>query len=191
MNDRPPTREVLLDAALSVFTEQTYGGAAVAEVAKRAGMSVGTLYRYFPSKEALGNAVFRRWKGELLDRLTAGADPDEPVRTTFRRAWGGLVAFAAERPDAFGFLEFQQHESYLDEQSAALSARVSAMGEEMVVRGQRVGEIRAGEPLMLLALVYGAAVGLARTIHDGLVLDRAQLAAAEDAAWALLAKPEN
>ncbi|HEV8559789.1 MAG TPA: TetR/AcrR family transcriptional regulator [Actinophytocola sp.] len=183
--ERPPTRAVLMDAALAVFTEQTYGGAAVAEVAKRAGMSVGTLYRYFPSKEALGNAVFQRWKGMLVERIAGSGD--EPARVMFARMWRLVLDFADEAPDAFAFLEFQQHEGYLDAESVALSERVSAAGEEFVARGQRTGEIRAGDPAMLLALVYGALVGLIKARRGGLKLGAAELEASERAAWALLA----
>ena len=181
-----PTRAVLLDAALAVFTEHTYGGAAVAEVAKRAGMSVGTLYRYFPSKEALGNAVFRQWKGMLAEQLAALGE-EEPAREIFARMWRLVLDFAEEAPDAFAFLEFQQHEGYLDADSMALSERVSAAGEELVSRGQRAGEIRVGEPAMLLALVYGALVGLIKARRGGLELGATELEAAERAAWALLA----
>lgn len=185
-----PTRAVLLDAALAVFTEHTYGGAAVAEVAKRAGMSVGTLYRYFPSKEALGNAVFRQWKGSLAERIL-GIGEHEPARAVFERLFRVFLEFAEESPDAFAFLELQQHEGYLDEESAALSDRVAAAGEELILRGQRAGEIRPGAPAMLLALVYGALVGLIRARREGLKLGPEELAAAEQAAWALLAKPES
>jgi AcrR family transcriptional regulator len=188
--ERPPTRAVLMDAALAVFTEQTYGGAAVAEVAKRAGMSVGTLYRYFPSKEALGNAVFRQWKGMLAEQLAALGE-EEPARRIFGRMWRMVLEFAEEAPDAFAFLEFQQHEGYLDKESMALSERVSAAGEELVSRGQRAGDIRPGEPAMLLALVYGALVGLAKARRGGLKLGPAELEAAERAAWGLLADTEN
>jgi AcrR family transcriptional regulator len=188
--ERPPTRAVLMDAALAVFTEQTYGGAAVAEVAKRAGVSVGTLYRYFPSKEALGNAVFRQWKGMLAEQL-ARLGEEEPARRIFGRMWRMVLEFAEESPDAFAFLEFQQHEGYLDAESMALSERVSAAGEELVSRGQRAGDIRPGEPAMLLALVYGALVGLIKARRGGLKLGPAELEAAERAAWGLLANPEN
>jgi AcrR family transcriptional regulator len=185
-----PTRAVLLDAALSVFTEHTFGGAAVAEVAKRAGMSVGTLYRYFPSKEALGNAVFRQWKGLLLERMTELAG-EESARAVFGRMFQVFLEFAESAPDAFAFLEFQQHVAYLDEESAALSARVEAAGEELISRGQQAGEIRPGEPAMLLALVYGALVGLIRARRGGLRLSAAELAQAERAAWGMLANPES
>lgn len=49
----------LLDAALSLFVEKGYAATKVEQVAARAGVSKGTLFLYFPSKEALFKAVVR------------------------------------------------------------------------------------------------------------------------------------
>ncbi len=50
----------LLDAALDLFVEKGYAATRVEEVAKRAGVSKGTLFLYFPSKEDLFKAVVRK-----------------------------------------------------------------------------------------------------------------------------------
>lgn len=49
----------IVDAALDVFTERGFAAARLDEVAKRAGVSKGTLYLYFPNKEELFKAVVR------------------------------------------------------------------------------------------------------------------------------------
>jgi AcrR family transcriptional regulator len=183
---RPATRDAELDAALATFTEQTYGGTRVALVAERAGVAVGSIYRHFPSKEALGNAVYRRWKSRLLGYLTRDAGSDEPVRESFGRMWRALLAFATDHPEAFGFLECQQHEGYLDADSVALSGGVEAIGVGLIERGQRAGEVRTGDPTVLLALVYGAFVGLCKRHLDGPPLGPADIDAAEAAVWDLL-----
>jgi AcrR family transcriptional regulator len=183
---RLPTREAVLDAALATFTQHTYGGTRMALVAERAGVAVGSIYRHFPSKEALGNAVFRRWKGRLLGYLRDAAGSDEPVRDSFGRLWRALLAFASDHPEAFAFLEYQQHEGYLDAESTALTDQVMAVGVDLIVRGQKAGEIRADEPTVLVALVYGAFVGLSRRVMSDPRLGAAELTAAEAAVWDLL-----
>ncbi|HEX5737246.1 MAG TPA: helix-turn-helix domain-containing protein, partial [Hydrogenophaga sp.] len=49
----------LLDAALALFVEKGFAATRVEEVAARAGVSKGTLFIYFPSKEELFKAVVR------------------------------------------------------------------------------------------------------------------------------------
>ncbi len=183
------TREVILDAALAAFTEHTYGGTAMAQVAERAGVAVGSIYRHFRSKEALGNAVHRRWKTHLLEYLLREVDEDQPVRASFAGMWRGLRAFATEHPAAFAFLEHQQHAGYLDDESRAVSARVDDAAADLVRRGQRTGELRAGDPDLLVALAYGAFVGLSKNVRAGAEISDEQFSASEDAVWDLLRAP--
>jgi AcrR family transcriptional regulator len=60
----------LLDAALELFVEKGFAAARAEEVAIRAGVSKGTLYLYYPSKEDLLKAVIKK---NLSERLAAGA----------------------------------------------------------------------------------------------------------------------
>jgi TetR/AcrR family transcriptional regulator len=65
--DRPGE---LLEAALDLFVEKGYAATRVEEVAARAGVSKGTLFLYFPSKEDLFKAVVR---ANIVDPVTQGA----------------------------------------------------------------------------------------------------------------------
>ena len=60
----------LLEAALSLFVERGFAATRIDEVAQRAGVSKGTLYLYYPSKEELLKAVIAHY---LSDRITATA----------------------------------------------------------------------------------------------------------------------
>jgi AcrR family transcriptional regulator len=54
----PNRRNAILDAAADVFARKGYAAARIIEVARAAGVGKGTIYEYFPSKEALFFAVF-------------------------------------------------------------------------------------------------------------------------------------
>jgi AcrR family transcriptional regulator len=80
--DAVRNRERLLQAAKAVFSS---GGseATLEAVAKRAGVGIGTLYRHFPTREALFEAVYRNeveQLTELAEQLKAEADPVEALR---------------------------------------------------------------------------------------------------------------
>ena len=53
--------ESLLAAAEAVIAERGYEGATMSEIASRAGALAGSLYHFFPSKEAVGEALIRRF----------------------------------------------------------------------------------------------------------------------------------
>lgn len=64
---RKETRpQELLDAALELFVEKGFAAARSEEVARRAGVSKGTLYLYYPSKEELFKAVVRQKLTQLI-----------------------------------------------------------------------------------------------------------------------------
>lgn len=56
----------LLEAALAVFVEKGFAGSRTEEVARRAGVSKGTVYLYYPSKEELFKAVVRQNLSSLI-----------------------------------------------------------------------------------------------------------------------------
>ncbi len=51
----------LLDAAAALFAERGYEATTTAAIAARAGASIGSLYQFFPSKEAMAEALFARY----------------------------------------------------------------------------------------------------------------------------------
>lgn len=63
-------RQRVLVAALELATEGGYEAVQMRDVATSAGVALGTVYRYFPSKDALLLAVMVEWLGELERRVT-------------------------------------------------------------------------------------------------------------------------
>jgi AcrR family transcriptional regulator len=80
--DAVRNRERVLDAAKAVFSA---GGpeASLEAVARRAGVGIGTLYRHFPTREALFEAVYRReveHLADLAEQLKGEVAPAEALR---------------------------------------------------------------------------------------------------------------
>ncbi len=184
----------VLDAALALFEQRTYAGTAVPAVAARAGVAVGSVYRYFPGKEALANAVFRRAKSDLLAAVRAEVAQVSVDRSAVVVAawWRGLARFAQEQPAALAFLEHQQHATYVDAASRAVSAEVEEAALAVLRSGQEAGEIRDAPPETLLALAFGAFVGLTKAVREaGRVLTDREVEAGGAAVWAMLARPAD
>jgi len=70
--ERQAKERAILDAALDVFAESGFAPARLEEVAARAGVAKGTIYLYFPSKQALFEALIRTGIGEPIE--AAGAE---------------------------------------------------------------------------------------------------------------------
>jgi len=87
----PSTRDRLVEEAWEVFSEKPYRHVRIAEIAARAGVSTGSFYSYFDSKEAL----FRVVATQALDQLFsyANVDPDNHDRNPVRDLAYGMRQF--------------------------------------------------------------------------------------------------
>ena len=147
------TREALVREALALFSERGFEATTVDEIAARAGVSRRTLFRYFPSKEAL---AFPRFEGRLrrFEALLAG--PSEGAFEALRRAILALArAYEGEREelvaqqrvvDASPALVARERALDLDWERAmseALGARGLAQAEADVLAGASMGAVRA------------------------------------------------
>jgi AcrR family transcriptional regulator len=177
-------REAILQAALELFVERGFHGTAVPEVADRAVVGAGTIYRYFASKEALVNELYQRHKQLLTTRVLRDFPVGASGREQFGELWRRMVRYAQDEPLGFAFLELHNHASYLDDTSKQLEERITAFGLEFIRQAQARGDLRPVEPLLLIGIVMGAFIGLVRKSAEcHLVLDEAAWHTAEQCVW--------
>src|SRR3954453_20344338 len=81
----------ILEAAAAVLAERGEQ-ASMADVAAAAGMARATVYRYFPNRDALFEALRRLAGDDPRERLEAGRLDEIPVQDAFERAVRALVA---------------------------------------------------------------------------------------------------
>ena len=137
--DAVRNRERVLEAAKSVFSA---GGseASLEAVARHAGVGIGTLYRHFPTREALYEAVYRREVEQLSDlaeQLDNAPDPVEALRRWLR----ANVEFVATKKGMVAALALVAHAS-TELQAYSFDRLTKAIGA-LLARAVAAGEIRA------------------------------------------------
>jgi len=181
-------RARLLAAALDLFETRGFDGVAVPEIAAKAGVAVGTVYRYFETKDALVNALYRQWKQAYNDLVLAPAPKGMKPRELFSRYWHRMTLFARTNPRAMRFMDLHHHGAYLDAESRALSKTYAQVAEEFVRAARAEGAIRDLDPIMVVALMWGAAAGLTKFAASGALEFDAKLAGEmEEALWRAIA----
>ena len=151
-----------MSAALELFVERGFHGTAVPEIAERAGVGAGTIYRYFDSKEALVNELYRQEKTRFANNVIHEFQPPTGARELFRALWMKMARFATTHVKSFVFLELHHHAPYLDEDSRALEQRMLALFGGVIIAAQARGELKRTDPRLLMALVMGAFTGVIR-----------------------------
>ncbi|GLR88400.1 TetR/AcrR family transcriptional regulator [Bradyrhizobium iriomotense] len=150
--DAVRNRERVLEAAKAVFSA---GGpeASLEAVAKRAGVGIGTLYRHFPTREALFEAVYRReveQLGELAEQLRSAKDPVDALRRWLR----SNVEFVATKKGMSAALALAVQSG--SELHAFSFDRLTRAVGTLLARAVAAGEVRADiSPEDLLRALIG------------------------------------
>ena len=155
--DAARNRERVLEAAKVVFST---GGpqASLDAVAREAGVGIGTLYRHFPTRESLFEAVYRREVEQLVEM--AGQLADCPTPVTALRLWlHANVEFVATKKGMAAALAIAAKGS--TDLSVYVSERLTGAVGGLMARAVESGELRddigPGDVLhMLVALCYGS-----------------------------------
>jgi AcrR family transcriptional regulator len=136
--DARRNRERILLAAAEVFADQ--GAAAqMDDVARHAGVGVGTVYRHFPTKEALMGDLVRRKFQPLQEAAEAALEVDDPWEAFAGVLRDGAQAMATDATlrDAISRVpEAWQH-------AAEERARLEVVMARVIGRGQDAGVVRA------------------------------------------------
>ena len=103
-------REAVIRAALEMVGEHGFHGSPMADIAQRAGVAAGTIYRFFESKDALIKEVHASIEEQILAAVAEGYPAGQPVRERFLHVARRLVAFFIASPLQFRFME-QFHDS--------------------------------------------------------------------------------
>ena len=167
----------LLSAAMTAFTEHGADDASLEEIARRAGVGIGTLYRHFPTRQALLEAVYRDQVEALrsrADELLESDAPDEALAAWLR----ALVAFSSTKHSLTSALL-----ATLGQDSDLLSTcsmRIWGAAETLLERAQQAGTVRPdADARDLIRLVHAVNIATQHMPTDpgqtdrllGLILD--------------------
>ena len=160
--------ETILAATEEVLRRYGPAKATVVDVARALGVSHAAVYRHFPSKAALREAVTRRWADRAYAGLTAVANDLSLAPPERLRAW--LTAlFAAKRSKAFDDPElFATYKVLVGEHSEVIADHVAGQIRQLsgiVADGIARGDFTESDPGTAALAVFGATVAFHHPAH--------------------------
>jgi AcrR family transcriptional regulator len=167
------SRRRILDSAREVFFRDGFMAANLDEVADKAGVAKGTLYRYFESKAELYVAVLAHNGAIFEEKMRATLSPDlspaEQVRKTARFYFDHYVA----NPDYFQIFWAIENQSVIGELPAPVLDEVARLWEqcvqivaEVVENGVKTGEFQECNAWEVAHLLWTIANGVIQTEHS-------------------------
>lgn len=179
-----------MNAALQCFSLRGYDATTMAEICKRAGVSTGSMYHHFDSKERLAAELYlagaRATQEHGLHALLSHRRTDDGIRALVR----AYLDWVQAQPELARFLFAMRHAKFMESAEAELE-RMQTEGVEMASAWFRArmesGELPVLAPSVLRAVLYGPAAHFARRLLNGdsdadPELAKAQLATAACAA---------
>ncbi|MGH8856783.1 MAG: TetR/AcrR family transcriptional regulator [Polaromonas sp.] len=159
----PSTRLMLLDAAVKVFLEQGFAAASMDQVRQEAGVSNGSLYHHFPTKEKLVDALYaytlRDFHSTLLAAIPARVSAQAGVKGLIR-AYIQWVVTHPERARLLHKLRRSGDMTNTESERNAVNAQAfGALAEWMKAKAD-AGELRAMPFAVWMALVFSPAMSL-------------------------------
>lgn len=103
-------RDEIIRAALELIAENGFHGAPMAMIAQKAGVGAGTIYHYFPGKDALITELYHELEDKILTAVMEGYPAGKATEECFLHVGNALLRYFINNPLAYRYIE-QYHNS--------------------------------------------------------------------------------
>jgi TetR/AcrR family transcriptional regulator, repressor of fatR-cypB operon len=180
-------RDDILKAALDVIAERGFHEAPMSLIADRAGVSSGTIYIYFKSKDTLINEVNRMLRENIMAVIRKNYPSEKDVKERFSYLCKTVLTYFIANPIHFQFLEQYVNSPYgksLHREMIFAKSKDFDIFRSLIEEGIREKIIKNLPIFIHFTLAFGPLVMLARNHVLGLVkMTSAQIDHAIDAFW--------
>jgi AcrR family transcriptional regulator len=177
----------IMQAALELIAERGFHGAPMAEIAEKAGVAAGTIYRYFENKDVLITELHRELEDKIMAVLHEGYPSGRPLRERFLYLIRELLRYFITNP-----LHFRYMEQYFNSPYGITMHRDRLMGKsgnndllrEIFEEGISQQILKDFPVVVLFSLAFGPMTILMRDhILGFIVLDDTLIRQITEACW--------
>ena len=161
-------RQRIVGGATRAFARDGYAAATIDQIGRELGLSKGSIYTYFASKEDLFVASLQSIYDSRFEALATAFAPDDPIEEKFRKILEKLANIVSPRDDAFarlslaGFLESSRIPRLLEIKTASYR-RFGDLLHRLLREGQQAAKVRPDVNIPSVTVVLLA-------VADGLML---------------------
>lgn len=155
-------RAAALQATLELIAEQGFHGTPMSQIAQRANIGVGTIYRYFPSKEDLINSLYITIKTYLAKFILKEYSECSSIQQKFMVLLRNLIDYYVEHPKEFLFMEQYSNSPMITFDTRQEGLRMFEQASNLFEQGVEEGLLKELPLEMIYMLVDGAAMSLVK-----------------------------
>ncbi len=180
-------RRDIMQAALELIAEQGFHRAPMVEIAEKAGVGAGTIYRYFESKDVLITELFRELEDKIMAVLQEGYPSGRPLRERFLYLIRELLRYFIANPLHFRYMEQHFNSPYgitMHRDRLLGKSGKQDIVKEIFEEGIAQQILKNLPVLVLFSMAFGAMISLMRDhILGFVVLDEPLIRQITEACW--------
>jgi AcrR family transcriptional regulator len=165
--EKADKRDAILDAARRLIARSGLHNTPMSALAREAGVAAGTLYLYFPSKEAMINALYLELLDDQFRAATTSAPPGATPQQALWAAWHGLARWHLDHSEASNVIEQCRAAGILSAETREFERRDYEHALTMFEGAIAAGGLRDLSMTVFHALFVGPIVDLTRQRDAG------------------------
>ena len=132
-------RTNLMNAALKLFVLRGVKNTSTAEIAREAGIAAGTLFLYFPTKQALLDELVLKLGREQSEYISALLAPSHSAREAFYTIWSGSLHWFLENLPAYRYIQQVRDTGMISDSAVQESAKFLSYYFDAIQKGLAEG----------------------------------------------------
>lgn len=175
-------RADILIATRDLIIEQGLQSTSMSQIAKHAGVGMGTIYNYFGSKEELVNVLYGELKAALTEFVLHNYDADQPIITRFEQIGLNMIRYGLGHPQEAQLLEQLAYSPYIQLEVKSSDFEFHKVLETLIADAQAQHMIKDLPPEMIVEISNGMIGALLRahmagtlTLTDDLIAQAVQV----------------
>ena len=182
-------KQAALEATLELIAEQGFHGTPMSQIAQKADIGVGTIYRYFSGKEVLINELYLYIKKRMTDTILRNYDQGEAVDACFKKMIKEIILYMKEHPTELSFHEQYANSPLITQATKEQGVQIMEPIKDLLQRARAEGLMKELPDEILFTLITGAVFSLAKLyISAGMPMKEETLDAETDAILDMIKK---
>jgi AcrR family transcriptional regulator len=187
MDKKSEKREDVLNATLALIAEQGFHAAPMSQIAEKARLGVGTIYRYFKSKDELINALYLEIRKRMAEAILNGQDTSRPVKAQFIQYLQNLIQYLIIHPAEIQFTQQYENSPFITEITRNEVGKIASPISDLFVLARNANLLKDLPDSLLMAIFSGASMGLLKMyLRDK--PPKIEMNTAIEAIWDMIAK---
>lgn len=160
-------KDIILSATLKLVNQHGFYHLNMKQLASEAGISAGTTYLYFKSKEELINELYKNITNDFNSSVLKGYKEGRSFKKNYFEMLGIAINYYLDNPDKFSFIEQYTYSPFLFKETQEANLAVLEPLQKIIKKAKRDKLVKDLPETLLVALSYGPVVSMMKLFIAG------------------------